>query len=34
MAAYALFAWWRAGTRSPWPHAVAGMALICSAAIA
>jgi hypothetical protein len=34
MASYALIAWWHAGTRSPWPHAVAGMALLCSAAIA
>jgi Predicted metal-binding integral membrane protein (DUF2182) len=34
MASYALVAWWRAGSRSPWPHAVAGMALICSVAIA
>lgn len=34
MAAYALIAWWHAGSRSPWPRAVAGVALICSAAIA
>jgi hypothetical protein len=34
MAAYALIAWWHAGSRSPWPHAVAGVVLICSAAMA